>query len=47
MIGARVCLDTRALNEALLIEDKFPLPYINDILETFGGKDIYGEFDLS
>ncbi len=47
IVGSRVCLDTRALNEALLIEDRFPLPYVNDILTTFGGKNIYGEFDLS
>ena len=47
IIGGRVCLDTRILNDALLIDDKFPLPYVNDILETFGGKCIYGELDLS
>ena len=38
IVGARVCLDTRKVNDALLMEDKFPLPYIHDILQTFGGK---------
>ena len=44
--GIRVCLDTRALNRALLPSDRFPLPKIDDILRSFSGRSIYGEFDL-
>ena len=46
MTGIRVCLDTRALNAALIVQDRFQLPYIRDALEQFGGKSILGEFDL-
>ena len=47
MTGIRVCLDTRALNAALILTDKFPLPNIPSILERFAGCSIFGEFDLS
>jgi hypothetical protein len=43
--GIRVCLDTRTLNSALIVTDKFQLPHIPDILEIFGGCTIFGEFD--
>ena len=42
----RVCLDTRALNEALSCGDNFQLPYIRTALEMFAGCAIFGEFDL-
>ena len=45
--GWRVCLDTRALNNNLLVEDKFQLPYIRDVLERFQGCVFFGELDLS
>jgi hypothetical protein len=46
LTGIRVCLDTRALNAALVVHDRFQLPYIRDTLEQFGGNTIFGEFDL-
>ncbi|MBS4066640.1 MAG: DDE-type integrase/transposase/recombinase [Chitinophagaceae bacterium] len=45
--GIRVCLDVRALNKALINGDKFPIPYIRDVLESFAGNSVFGEFDLS
>jgi RNase H-like domain found in reverse transcriptase/Integrase core domain/Chromo (CHRromatin Organisation MOdifier) domain/Integrase zinc binding domain/Reverse transcriptase (RNA-dependent DNA polymerase)/Retrotransposon gag protein len=45
--GIRVCLDVRALNKALIIGDKFPIPHIRDVLESFAGNSVFGEFDLS
>lgn len=45
--GIRVCLDVRALNKALITGDKFPIPYIRDVLESFAGNSVFGEFDLS
>lgn len=44
--GIRVCLDVRALNAALLNNDRFLLPFIRGVLEMFGGNTIFGEFDL-
>jgi len=45
--GIRVCLDTRALNLALINDDKFEIPNIRNALETLGGNQLFGEFDLS
>lgn len=45
LTGLRVCLDTRALNSALLATDKFQLPHIPDVLDIFAGRTIFGEFD--
>lgn len=45
--GFRICLDTRSLNKALVLTDKFQLPYIRNVLEQFQGCSIFGEFDLS
>jgi transposase InsO family protein len=45
--GIRVCLDVRRLNKALIVSDKFPIPNIRNVLESFGGNSIFGEFDLS
>lgn len=45
--GYRICLDTRALNNAIKINDRFPLPYIRDVLERFAGCKYFGEIDLS
>ena len=47
MTGIRVCLDTRKLNEALIVNDYFPIPPIRSTLETFAGCRIFGEFDLA
>lgn len=47
MTGIRVCLDTRALNNALVMGDKFEIPNIKDVLESFAGNKIFGEVDLS
>ena len=46
LTGIRVCLDVRALNKALLNNDKYQLPKIRDELETFGENSIFGGFDL-
>jgi hypothetical protein len=46
-VGWRVCLDTRALNNAILVADKFQLPYIRDVLERFHGCKYFAEIDLS
>jgi hypothetical protein len=47
MTGIRVCLDVRALNNALVNNDKFPIPYIRTALESFAGNSIFGELDLA
>ncbi len=47
LTGIRVCLDTRLLNDALLVTDKFPLPFIMNSFEIFAGCNIFSEFDLS
>ncbi len=47
LTGIRVCLDTRALNDALIVNDRFPIPNIRDVLETFASNRLFGEFDLS
>jgi len=45
--GIRVCADTRPLNAALVVGDKFLIPHIREALEALGGNSIFGEFDLS
>ena len=45
--GIRVCLDVRRLNKALIVGDKFPIPHIRNVLESFAGNSVFGEFDLS
>jgi hypothetical protein len=47
VVDARPCLDTRALNKALIVGDNFSLPKIQDSLEALGGNCIFSEFDLS
>ena len=47
LTAIRVCLDTRLVNEALILTDSFPLPKIVDSLEIFSGCCLFGEFDLS
>ena len=47
MTGIRVCIDPRPLNAALISNDRFPLPFIRDTLEVYGGCSLFGEFDLS
>lgn len=46
LTGVRVCLDTRALNDALLNNDRFQLPNIRHQLELFADSVIFGEVDL-
>jgi hypothetical protein len=41
----RVCLDPRPLN-ALLPDDKFPVPLISDIMNFAGGNSIFSTIDL-
>ena len=45
--GVRICLDTRAINKALLVNDKFQIPNIRSALEQLAGNSIFGEFDLA
>ncbi|HVX00490.1 MAG TPA: reverse transcriptase family protein, partial [Candidatus Babeliaceae bacterium] len=46
LTAVRPCLDTRALNQALIVNDRFPIPRIGDALESLGGNVIFTEFDL-
>ena len=41
----RMCVDYRAVNAATK-KDESPLPRIDDLLEKFSGKQIYGRIDL-
>ena len=45
--GIRICLDTRAINKALVVNDKFQIPSIRSALEQLAGNSIFGEFDLA
>ena len=47
MTGVRLCIDVRQLNRFLQEEDKFQIPYIPSILQSFAGNRLFGEFDLS
>jgi RNase H-like domain found in reverse transcriptase/Integrase core domain/Integrase zinc binding domain/Reverse transcriptase (RNA-dependent DNA polymerase)/Chromo (CHRromatin Organisation MOdifier) domain len=47
LTGIRVCLDVRAINNALIGCDKFQIPKIRDALENLAGSSILGEFDLN
>ena len=47
MTGVRLCIDIRTLNQFLLEDDRFQLPRIPDVLATFAGGKLFGEFDLS
>jgi transposase InsO family protein len=44
--GIRVCTDVRQLNKYLIENDRFEIPYIPDVLSTFKGAKLFGEFDL-
>lgn len=44
--GIRVCADVRQLNKYLEEDDRFEIPRIPDVLATFAGAKIFGEFDL-
>jgi transposase InsO family protein len=46
LTGARPCLDVRALNQVLQSDDRFLIPYIRAVLDTFAGSCIFSEFDL-
>ncbi|HVW99439.1 MAG TPA: reverse transcriptase domain-containing protein [Candidatus Babeliaceae bacterium] len=47
VIGVRPCLDVRALNEALMVGDRFIIPHIRESLESSAGNGIFSEFDLA
>jgi transposase InsO family protein len=47
LTGVRVCLDVRALNNAAIVNDRFPIPKIRSCLESFANCDKFGEFDLA
>jgi hypothetical protein len=46
LTGARPCLDTRALNRVLKSNDRFLIPHIRTVLDSFAGNSIFSEFDL-
>lgn len=47
MTGVRLCIDVRNLNKHLEQNDRFLLPHIPDVLSTFAGNTLFGEYDLS
>jgi hypothetical protein len=47
VVGVRPCLDVRPLNNALIVDDKFPIPHIRDILMALARCTVCSEFDLS
>ena len=47
LLGFRVCLDVRRLNEAIINVDKFQIPIIREVLNNLQDCTIFGEFDLA
>jgi hypothetical protein len=43
-LGIRICVDLRKLNDAYL-HDTFPTPFIDEVLENVGGKEVYSFTD--
>ncbi|GFU95129.1 hypothetical protein TNCV_4139131 [Trichonephila clavipes] len=43
--SSRMCIDYRKLNQKL-VKDKFPLPIIEDVLDTFCKSKVYSTLDL-
>ncbi|GFT29073.1 retrovirus-related Pol polyprotein from transposon 297 [Trichonephila clavipes] len=43
--SSRMCIDYRKLNQKL-VKDKFPLPLIEDVLDTLQEKKVYSTLDL-
>ena len=44
--GMRFCIDYRRLN-AQTEKDSFPLPIVDDVLDTLSGKKYYSSIDLA
>ncbi|GFX24418.1 retrovirus-related Pol polyprotein from transposon 412 [Trichonephila clavipes] len=44
-ISSRMCIDYRKLNQKL-VKDKFPLPLIEDVLDTLQEAKVYSTLDL-
>jgi hypothetical protein len=45
--GVRTCYDSRPLNKALIMGDRYQIPNIRKSFDQFGGCKMFGEFDLS
>ncbi|GFT52363.1 transposon Tf2-8 polyprotein [Trichonephila clavipes] len=43
--SSRICIDYRQLNQKL-VKDKFPLPLIEDVLDTLQEANVYSTLDL-
>ncbi|GFW00299.1 retrovirus-related Pol polyprotein from transposon 412 [Trichonephila clavipes] len=43
--SSRMCIDYRKLNQKL-VKDKFPLPLIEDVLDTLQEAKVYSTLDL-
>ena len=42
--GIKICVDLRKLNDAS-VHDPFPTPFIDEVLDNVGGKELYSFID--